>query len=485
MLRREEPRGLCVFFLLISHVASALPSQLSSTTLCSSSSTNLLDLSSVQRGALLPDRYNKMGGNAYYIPVYANRALSYMSGPDSKTESAYILIHGTGGSANNMFCNGVRTTEAGTPDITTLPSSSTLYIAPWFGNVQLDASSEWWLASEGKSAISGKASSVYWASSAGNGDWNEGGDSNPTTVTTSFDVMDSIVTLLGNTTQYPNLRSIVISGFSAGGQFVQRWAMLTTSLQGSVLKSNPRVYVRSIAGSPSSWLWPDSTRPNPSCTPLLDTGVNQTCAAFAVPTGTCDGHSYDKYKYGLASLSKDNQYVAGLAACTASQITGQFLVRDFRVTVGDQDVCDCNTAGYNNPAASCTVANASSVCQPSLFTDCCDTNDQTTKLANVLDVSCAAGLQGSNRLQRALNYRAYMMFLYPSANFPQLGTFSGNHAPTLMFRSAAFQAMYNDAFVNSSYVSAFCSWSPSASSSSSLPSSPLLLLVLVVLLLQY
>ena len=42
---------------------------------------------------------------------------------------------------------------------------------------------------------------------------------------TSFDVMDEILMRLARSEAFPNLRSIVLAGHSAGGQFVGRYQM--------------------------------------------------------------------------------------------------------------------------------------------------------------------------------------------------------------------------------------------------------------------
>lgn len=53
-------------------------------------------------------------------------------------------------------------------------------------------------------------------------DWRGGGDAEGTAMS-SFDVIDAILAKLSDRTLYPNLKRVVISGFSAGGQFVGRY----------------------------------------------------------------------------------------------------------------------------------------------------------------------------------------------------------------------------------------------------------------------
>ena len=67
---------------------------------------------------------------------------------------------------------------------------------------------------------------VLW-SSGGQDTWRGGGRSPMTPSLTSFDVMDDVVTRLASKKNFPNLTTIVVAGHSAGGQFVNRYAMAT------------------------------------------------------------------------------------------------------------------------------------------------------------------------------------------------------------------------------------------------------------------
>ena len=54
-------------------------------------------------------------------------------------------------------------------------------------------------------------------------DWRGGGDAVGTTLS-SYDVVDRIFASLGDTNRFPNLRKVLLTGFSAGGQFAGRYA---------------------------------------------------------------------------------------------------------------------------------------------------------------------------------------------------------------------------------------------------------------------
>jgi pimeloyl-ACP methyl ester carboxylesterase len=85
-------------------------------------------------------------------------------------------------------------------------------------------------------------------------DWRGGGDASNGSFS-SYDVIDLIFSRLGDKSSYPNLRRVVLAGFSAGGQFVSRYAAVG---KGEVRAGVEMAYV---AMSPSSWLRLDPSAP--------------------------------------------------------------------------------------------------------------------------------------------------------------------------------------------------------------------------------
>ena len=43
----------------------------------------------------------------------------------------------------------------------------------------------------------------------------------------SFDAINSMVSALGDPSQFPDIRRLVVAGHSSGGQLAQRWVMLS------------------------------------------------------------------------------------------------------------------------------------------------------------------------------------------------------------------------------------------------------------------
>jgi hypothetical protein len=127
-------------------------------------------------------------------------------------------------------------------------------------------------------------------------------------------------------------------------------------------------------------------------------------------------------RYGLSGLAdvSANSYIAPFAADPSLLAARVQALRgkDLRFLFGSQDVCNCNTAGYNNSAEYCYPATGLTAgCAPNADGGtsgghgCCDTYpDSSTD--NALDVRCAAMVQGSNRLQRGLNYMSYIDRFY-------------------------------------------------------------------------
>src|SRR4051812_47544043 len=96
---------------------------------------------------------------------------------------------------------------------------------------------------------------VSW--SCGGDSWRSGGGAASHKDLTSFDFMDAILKKLANKQTFPNLQAIVVAGHSAGGQFVARYAMATR------VHETLGVPVSYVVANPSSYAWPDATRPLP------------------------------------------------------------------------------------------------------------------------------------------------------------------------------------------------------------------------------
>jgi pimeloyl-ACP methyl ester carboxylesterase len=151
---------------------------------------------------------------------------------------------------------------------------------------------------------------VSW--SCGGDSWRSGGSSPVQKDLTSFDFIDAIVKKLADKKVFPNMGAIVIAGHSAGGQFVNRYEM-ANKIHDTI--GVPMYYV---VANPSSYAWPDATRPQP----VNDGAPDNAKAAWNSEQphtnfsyGSFEGSSscarYDKWPYGLED--RTGGYTAGMS----------------------------------------------------------------------------------------------------------------------------------------------------------------------------
>jgi hypothetical protein len=108
--------------------------------------------------------------------------------------------------------------------------------------------------------------------------WGEDSKNEFMTPISTFTAVDQIIEKLADKTIFPNLETVVVSGYSAGGQFVQRYALANKIHE---KMSRQGVAIEYIAGAPSSYVYLDKNRP--------------VTESEACP-------DYDDYGYGLTKL---------------------------------------------------------------------------------------------------------------------------------------------------------------------------------------
>lgn len=270
-------------------------------------------------------------GNTCKIPYYSN--VNSVDNENTSITRAVIALHGASRNAGEYYENMLIAAEMESTQLDTL-----LVISPQFlieseiEKFQLDSEH------------------LYWSS----GGWKIGflsknEEQNPrSSRISSFTIMDSLMVRLAKNS--PNLKTIVFSGHSAGGQFVNRYA--AASLVPTELE-NSGITMRFIVNNPSSYLYMDDTR---KITGTNNFEASQTnCALF------------NEYKYGLDDLP---DY---LAAVGVERIRAQFPKREVVYLLGDEDN-DLNSSS--------------------------------------LDTSCEGALQGKHRLERGIIYYEYLQSYY-------------------------------------------------------------------------
>jgi len=148
---------------------------------------------------------------------------------------------------------------------------------------------------------------VSW--SCGGDSWRSGGVAASHKDLTSFDFMDAILKKLANKQMFPNLQAIVVAGHSAGGQFVARYEMANR------IHETLGVPVSYVVANPSSYAWPDATRPLP---------VDDAAPANAT-LGWKEETAHTKFAYGAfdaTACARYNKWPAGLEDRNAGYTKG-------------------------------------------------------------------------------------------------------------------------------------------------------------------
>jgi pimeloyl-ACP methyl ester carboxylesterase len=183
-------------------------------------------------------------------------------------------------------------------------------------------------------------------------DWSRGWPALSPLPVSGFEVLDRLLDHFADRAQYPDLRSVVLVGHSAGAQLVQRYAAVG---HGERALTSLGINVRYVVVEPSSFLYFDNLRPS-------------TVGGFkAVDPATCPGATL--WRYGLDHAPS---YVGRQSA---QAIEAAYAARDVVYLAGTADN---------------------------------DTNHSE------LDRSCAGELQGSDRLSRSVSYMNYMRMRHPA-----------------------------------------------------------------------
>jgi hypothetical protein len=240
---------------------------------------------------------------------------------------AIIVIHG-GYRVPEEYYAPILVALVARPELQNTWRRRTIVLAPYFQERSEAASDEHW-----------------WK-----GNWREGGESDGVS---SYAVVDMLVARLRNGT-FPNLKWIVITGHSAGGQFVQRYAAFTDIDR---LPAPNAAFVKFVPANPSSYVYLNEYR------------SGGRTNHWTIPEKDCvSGDRYNEWKYGLDGLY-------GYTAARGAEFARTHLPqRRIEVLAGTADVL--GGEGF--------------------------------------DSDCAGMWQGQTRYERALNFKAFMDHFYPT-----------------------------------------------------------------------
>jgi pimeloyl-ACP methyl ester carboxylesterase len=138
-----------------------------------------------------------------------------------------------------------------------------------------------------------------------NGEWPGGSDALSPAPVSTYDVFDAMIARLSDRKRFPSMREIVVVGHSAGGQIVQRYAVVGKAPQ---LDPGSRVRVHLIVANPSSYYYFGDWRPVPQA----------GCADF------------DRWRYGRSGAPP---YVVG----TDAQLERRYVARHVTYLLGAAD----------------------------------------------------------------------------------------------------------------------------------------------------
>ncbi len=202
---------------------------------------------------------------------------------DASVTRAVIVVHGVLRDADYYYDTGVIAADA------EHVLRDTLVIAPQFVE---------------KGDMAGHTVStqtLYWDAT-----WPGGSDAVAPAPISTYDVFDAMIARLSDASRFPRLRQIVVLGHSAGGQIVQRYAVVGKATQ---LDGAGRIPVRLIVSNPSSYLYFSDWRPFPQ----------RDCSDF------------NQWRYGLPGAPR---YVTGSAA----EIEARYVKRQVVYLMGTADV---------------------------------------------------------------------------------------------------------------------------------------------------
>jgi hypothetical protein len=261
------------------------------------------------------------------VPVYSTNPLNADAAGITRV---VIVVHGESRNAKSNWSSAVKAARMAAV------TGATLIVGPQF------------LVPQDIAAKGLPASVLRWKLH----DWSRGWPALSPVPASGFEVLDRLLGHFADRARYPDLRTVVLVGHSAGAQLVQRYAAVG---HGEQALTALRIHTRYVVVEPSSFLYFDDLRPS-------------AAGGFkAVNPAICPGATL--WRYGLENAPP---YVSGQSA---QAIEAAYAARDVVYLAGTAD---------NDPEHS------------------------------ELDRSCGGELQGSDRLSRSVSYMNYMRMRHPT-----------------------------------------------------------------------
>ena len=177
--------------------------------------------------------------------------------------------------------------------------------------------------------------------------WRSGGGAVGNGDLTSFDFMDEIVRRLANKKIFPNLKNIVVAGHSAGGQYVQRYAMTNQ------VHDSAGVPIYYVVSNSSSYAYVDDLRPTASALP---TNMAASLPGFMPPPPKLPPPAFVPYP-DAKNCTAFNNWPYGLknrtgyvARVSEAQIQKQLANRPVTYLLGEADILPLGVFDTSCPA---------------------------------------------------------------------------------------------------------------------------------------
>lgn len=369
-------------------------------------------------------------GGSYRMPYYGTADLE--ADLPNAAERVVMIVHGARRDAQKYFCSARALLKGGPSEQS---HDRTIIIAPKF-HYSVDRENEGY--SEGGSEF-GK--DLFWNASKPMGDWRGGAAADGATdsSSSSYSVIDKFLLHLDEAGSFPMLRTIVVVGHSAGGQTVQRYALMTHLRPGALAHDpslapmpgvRPEVEVRFVVANPSSYAYLNNMRwvydyggggnwtENQLAVykeSLGRTGWQQRPSkrlrlaspglGFGFANGSlenrswktpfvCSSGGFNMWPYGLRwSHPRYADLVPYLRGHHDLSRAAEFYAhRSVVYLVGQNDTCSDFLPGGECPSSCWTR----------------DREGTTRCTPTMMDTRCPAMLQGPNRNERARNYKRHV-----------------------------------------------------------------------------
>lgn len=170
----------------------------------------------------------KFFNNKSFLTYFSTHNLNKL---DNNIERLVVVVHGALRNGHEYFDDTVKAAKKFNVQ------NKTLVIAPTFRKVTDER----------------EVGELYWGRNWRH-KWKYGFDSQDQDHVSSFIVLDKLILKINNSNNFPNLKTIVVTGHSAGGQFTQRYAIA------SKIRLLINTHIRFVPSNPSSYMYLDNER---------------------------------------------------------------------------------------------------------------------------------------------------------------------------------------------------------------------------------